>query len=89
MQDETPDVYANTAQFSIGVYDFTIDFGIQDALKSPSDRPAARTLVRVRMSPQHAAALAKTFAAAVEKYEDQMGKINLPPSVLEEIGAQP
>jgi len=87
--DEPIDVYANSAQFSIGVYDFMIDFGVQDPVTNPSQPPGVRSLVRVRMSPQHAFVLARALSDAVRKYEQQIGKVNLPPQVFINMGIEP
>ena len=90
MTDEaTPDLYINSARFAVGVYDVLVDFGLQDPPSDPNHPPGFNQLVRIRMSPQHALVLSKALADLVFKYEQQIGKLNVPPQIFLQMGIEP
>ena len=75
--------YVNQAQLHFGVYDVTVDFGrIEDPrVQGPKLSP----VVRVQMSPQHAKVFALMLLRHVAAYEHQMGIIELPAGLLNEL----
>jgi hypothetical protein len=87
--DRPIDVYVNSARFAVGVYDFMIEFGLQEATTDAA-RPAGITpQVRMRMSPQHAKVLAAALHDVVSKYEAQVGKIDVPATLFTQMGIEP
>lgn len=88
---ETPpqEFYANTARWTGGVYDFMIEFGLQDAPLDPVKASPIKPLVRVRMSPQHAYVLSKALDDVLNKYRDQVGEIKVPDAVFKQMGIEP
>lgn len=86
-REEVPDIYVNAVRIGAGLYDFTLELGIQDMPNTTSsERPPTRTLARVRMSPQHALILAKLLDKNVAEYEQKVGQIHIPPEVFTELG---
>jgi hypothetical protein len=75
-----PDLYANSTEISISIYDVQIDFGIRSSTEETS-----KTVAIVRMSPQHALAMARLLLKNLREYERQVGKINLPRDLLEKL----
>ena len=82
MQEEGLDVYANQVGFSFSVYDVVLDFGLQ-----PTEPKGPRkSVVRVRMSPQHALVMTKLLVKNLNMYQAQMGPILLPEGLYKELG---
>lgn len=80
------DTYTDSVAFEISVYGVTIEFG--QSRKPPpgfKGKVPHTPRVRVHMSPQHAKVMAKVFARSMKSYEDQMGKIQLPQALLDEL----
>jgi len=75
----TPDIYANGVNFTVGVWDVTMEFTVRE-----SDG-THKKLAKVRMSPQHALIMAKLFAKNMKKYEEEIGKIGIPQSLYKEL----
>lgn len=76
--DELPriDRYANTVQVHAGIYDFKLDFALQD----PKSR--ARVHTSIRVSPQHAKALHLLLGRFLHNYEHSIGEIPLPKELI-------
>ena len=69
MQEEGLDVYANQVGFSFSPYDVVLDFGLL-----PTDPKVTRkSVVRVRMSPQHALVMAKLLVKKCSTRKAPMG----------------
>jgi hypothetical protein len=82
MQEEGFDVYANQVGFTFSVYDVVLDFGLQ-----PTDPKGTRkSVVRVRMSPQHALVMIKLLVKNLNIYQEKMGPILLPEGLYKELG---
>ena len=82
-----PDFYSDSVQFEINVYGITLEFGQgQKAPRGFQGKVPARPVVRVHMSPQHAKVMAKLFAKNMQAYEVQVGKIPIPPALLDDLG---
>ncbi len=78
-----PDFYVNSVSFGISVYDVQMNFGVQSGPDSPMEDVAV-----IRMSPQHALVMTKMLLKNLQSYEKQVGKINLPQELLEEMGIE-
>jgi hypothetical protein len=67
------DAYANAVSITLGIYDVALHFSIQTPVAVGADkRPMFETTnpCSVRMSPQHAKALAALLAHHITNYED-------------------
>ena len=82
-QKEPLEVYSNSVNFAVSIYDIILNFGlIHDS--QLSDSPEKReTLVRIRMSPQHAKVMSLILADNINKYEKDVGEIKIPEKFLE------
>jgi hypothetical protein len=76
-----PDLYADGVAVQGGPYGFSVIF-----TRSGNDPLAPTPVAVMRMSPQQTFVLARQLAKVVRIYEDQIGKINLPPAFLESLG---
>lgn len=87
--DEPIQFYANAVNLATGLYDITLQFRIQAPIGpiEPGVEPMIETvsICNVRMSPQHAKALAGLLVSNVLGYEKQF-KVELPlPPDIEEL----
>lgn len=78
-------LYANAANIETTAWDFNLLFG---ELKKRGDKFVIEQSVAIRMSPQHAKALAGILINNVKEYEKQVGEIKLPPAPAPETQAQ-
>ena len=86
-EPEIPDMYVDSVRIASGLYTFVLEFGLQGALNAPNaERPPIKTLVRVRMSPQHALILGKLIRKNVNAYIKKVGPIEIPDVVYKELG---
>jgi len=83
LEKSIPDIYVNNVGFSISVYDVQFNFGVQSGPEEAPERVAI-----IRMSPQHALAMAKLLLKNLRVYEEKVGKINLPKELLKELGIE-
>lgn len=83
-QPEAPEtLYVNQAQLQFSVYDFTLDFGRIEDPRSAGGQFQA--VARLQMSPQHAKVLALMLLKHLAAYEHQMGIIELPAQLMEDL----
>jgi hypothetical protein len=81
--ERTPDFYVNTVRVMTSAYDLTLVFGIKsDPAKQEEER------VIVRMSPQHALVMSKMLQKVMLAYREQIGKIQLPPRLFQDLGLE-
>ncbi len=80
IEEDVPDVYANQAGMTVGVYDFILRFG---QITDPKD--GAKIKAVVRMSPQHAKVFGMLLTKNLKKYEKEIGKISLPSGLIKEL----
>ncbi|MGD0774286.1 MAG: DUF3467 domain-containing protein [Candidatus Solibacter sp.] len=73
-------IYANTAGFAVGFYDFEIIFGriVSGHSKDENIHPYIEDVTGVTMSWEHAKALASGLSKVIESYEVEQGKIREP-----------
>lgn len=82
----TPDLYSDVFAIHVNPWSAVVDFG----LRALSTEEQNVVVVRVRMSPQHAKAVALLLLRTVRKYEaDQGVNIAIPPVILRELGIPP
>ena len=80
MSDNNNEYYSNSVNVVASLYDITLSFRAQSpVILDPNKAPMIQSSneCNVRMSPQHAKALAALLVEQVKKYEEQF-KINLP-----------
>ena len=80
MDETRSDFYANAVNVSTSIYDVSLFFSIQSPVVIDKDsKPLVETSAQcnVRMSPQHAKALAALLAKHIKKYEEDH-KMELP-----------
>ncbi|MBI3988515.1 MAG: DUF3467 domain-containing protein [candidate division NC10 bacterium] len=82
-QEQLLDFYSNSVSFQVTAYDVMITFAITT---EPGKPP--KPLVRIRMSPQHALVMAKLFERNMLAYRENIGKINLPPRLYQDLGLE-
>ncbi|GEM_PF-2230409 len=83
--DTVSEFYANSVFVGFGAWDFTLFFGTTEL---PSALPAnlghqsyggdIRIDALVRMSPQHAKAMARSLNESLTRYEEQFGELRIP-----------
>lgn len=84
MDDETPTYYASGLQLAMSPWDITLRFTIREG-DTPKD---LRPIANVILSPQHAWVLARLLRKQIDAYEQTVGKINLPPRLLNDLGVE-
>jgi hypothetical protein len=88
-EPDVPDLYVDSVRIGIGAYGLVLELGIQGLADTPaSEVPAIERLALVRMSPQHALVFAKLLQKNVDLYQEKIGKINLPPDMLKNLGIE-
>lgn len=83
IEEDVPNVYANSVGMTMGVYDFILQFG---QVTDPKDGPRINAVVQ--MSPQHAKVFGMVLLKNLKKYEKDIGKINLPSAMIKELGIE-
>jgi len=88
MEQERTDFYANNVNVGSSLYDITLQFSTQSPVGpiQPDRQPVIETsgLCNVRMSPQHAKALAAILVNHIIQYESQFNiKLPLAPEMAE------
>jgi hypothetical protein len=88
--DEPLDIYVDSVRIAFGPYGFVLELGTTGLADTPaSERPPVRRNALVRMSPQHALILSRLLERNVAKYQEKVGKINLPAELYEELKIDP
>jgi len=93
-ESSIPTYYVNAANISINPYDIVLELGIRETLpkfKQESEipeNPPVKPLVNIVMSPQHALVLNKLLKKMLHLYEVKVGKINVPKSILANLGLE-
>lgn len=83
--DRTPVFYASGVEIMTSPWDVTIRLSLREGGTPKDVRPVATVI----MSPQHAYVFAKLLAKNIEAYEQSIGKIELPPRLLNDLGIEP
>ena len=84
LDDEAPTFYASGLQVALSPWDLTLRFSVREGDTPKDIRPVANII----LSPQHAWILARLLRKQVDEYERQVGKINLPPRLLNDLGVE-
>jgi len=83
IEEDVPDVYANSVNMTMSVYDIVLQFG---QMTDPKDGPKINAMVR--MSPQHAKVFGMLLLKHLKKYEKDIGKITIPSAMIKDIGVE-
>jgi hypothetical protein len=84
--DETPPTfYANGVQIGMTPWDITL---IITGRQGPTPKDVV-TLANIIFSPQHALIVSKILAREVDRYQQTVGKIELPPRLFNDLGIEP
>ncbi len=78
-----PEYYTDSVNFMTNIYGFTLEFGVMQAQDAPP-----RSLVRIKMSPQHAKIMSLLLRKNVQEYEKRIGTVILPEGLYQELGIQ-
>jgi hypothetical protein len=76
-----PEYYTDSVNFMTNIYGFTLEFGMMQAQDDPP-----RSLVRIKMSPQHAKIMSLLLRKNVQEYEKRIGTIILPDGLYQDLG---
>ena len=79
-EEEVVDIYTNSAKLVVTQYEFFLQFG----LTTPPDEED-KSLVNIRMSPQHAKVLTAILRKHLKKYEQDIGKINILEQIVKDL----
>jgi uncharacterized protein DUF3467 len=83
-ESDTPIYYASGLQVTVSPWDVTLKFSVREGDQPKDVRPVANVI----LSPQHAWILARLLRKQVDAYEQTIGKINLPPRLLNDLGVE-
>jgi hypothetical protein len=77
--EEVPEYYVDSIRVAANLFSFVIELGIMGLPDAPgSENPGTRRLALVRMSPHHALAFSKLLSDHLERYQSDIGRINIP-----------
>ena len=76
-----PEYYTDSVNFMTNIYGFTLEFGMMQAQEEPP-----RSLVRIKMSPQHAKIMSLLLRKNVQEYERRIGTVILPEELYRDLG---
>lgn len=80
--DDLPDIYADSINLNLGLYGISIVLGrVKGDLAEPTTVPVGV----VRMSPQLALVLTQLLRKSLRKFQEDVGAINLPDTVLQSL----
>lgn len=83
-EKEVPIYYASGLQVTLSPWDVTLNFSVRQGDTPKDVRPVATVI----LSPQHAWILSRLLRNQMDQYEQQVGKINLPPRLLNDLGIE-
>lgn len=83
-EKEVPTYYASGVSMSMTPWDISIRFMLREGDTAKDIRPVANVI----LSPQHALVLARILTKTVEQYQQQVGKIDLAPRILNDLGIE-
>ena len=78
---ELPEFYTDSVNFATNLYGFALEFGVMQGQDQPP-----RSVVRIRMSPQHAKIMSLLLRKNVQEYERRIGTIILPEGLYNDLG---
>jgi hypothetical protein len=80
-----PTYYASGVAFSVSPFDITL---IISGRQGPAPKDVI-PIAQVVLSPQHALVVSRLLTREVDRYEQTIGKIELPPRLLNDLGLEP
>jgi hypothetical protein len=88
--EEVPDYYVDAVRVAANLYTFVLELGRQGVPDTPgSEPPPTKRLALVRMSPQHALILMKILQKNLRKYQDEVGRIQVPEQMYRDLDLEP
>lgn len=84
MDEKPPTYYASAVNVVSTPWDLTLQFSQRHGPTAKDVEPVANVI----LSPQHAYVLARLLGRIVDDYERNIGKINLPPRLLNDLGIE-
>ena len=77
--EEPPEYYVDSVRVAANLYSFIFELGLQGIPDTPkSERPSIQRVATIRMSPHHAKVLSRLLVQHLEKYQTDIGPINIP-----------
>ena len=76
-----PEYYVDSVNFATNLYGFMLEFGVMQAQDAPP-----KSVVKIRMSPQHAKIMSLLLRKNVQEYERRIGTIILPDGLYQDLG---
>lgn len=87
--EDVPEFYTDSVRIGMSLYSCVMEIGILPLPDtSASERPPARILARLRMSPHHALIFSMLLRKHLEEYQSKVGPIIIPDNVYRELGLQ-
>jgi len=84
--EEVPEYYTDSVRIAVNLYSFVLELGVQGIPDTQmSEKPLAKRLARVRMSPQHALVLSKLLQKHLRDYQANIGPIPIPDSIYRDL----
>lgn len=80
---DAPDLYSDSVRVASTPYSFIFQFGL--VTESPGEQ---KSVVTVRMSPQHAWVFSRILARHLSDYETGISPITLPEELLRDLGLE-
>lgn len=80
------ELYANNLRLTVSIHDFTLHFGLSDVDRAGKE--IIKDIVSIKVSPQFAKVISEIFQTNVSRYENKIGKINLPEHTFKEINVK-
>jgi hypothetical protein len=84
--DDVPDLYVDSFRVTVGTYGVNLTFALGPPHTDPGEQAIATPRVVLRMSLEHAKAVAMLLRKQLRTYERDNGEINLPPQVYTGLG---
>ncbi len=79
-EEEVPDFYVNSVRLLTSQYELLLQFGLKT---HPEEDP--KSVVNIRMSPQHAKVMTLILKNNIREYEKNIGVINLLPQLISDL----
>ena len=81
---DIPIYYASGIEVTVSPWDVTLKLSVREGPTPKDIRPIANVI----LSPQHAWIVARILRNSMDQYEQNVGKINLPPRLLNDLGLE-
>jgi hypothetical protein len=86
--EDVPQYYTNIVRIASHIYDIALVFGKNRPIGATGDASTLESQCIVHMSPAHAKSLCLILRKQLRSYEEQWGRIPVPPDLAEEFGGE-